>query len=225
MKVSIVLATFNNSVQFKRLMGQIVNLTDFYDYEREVIIVDNTEDELERNKISEIVDEFIPLIDIEFIRNDFNKMLANATNIAIDHAESDYMVYLCSSHTYLYHKDWLKHLIDNMEIVKKEPYAMGGCRASWPNSFEDKRLHTHIQGGVFIAPTKIMKEYKYDEVKYPHSFCDVDICERFLKDGYKLRSIPKVFSIMGNIPKSHHESWKKTNKFYIAHSHSIPNFA
>jgi GT2 family glycosyltransferase len=222
MKVTIALVPYNNSRLFERLMGQIVSKTDFDLIDKETIIIDNSETLHDRAKVDELVEKNKNILNIRFVRNEKNTMLAPATNLAIDMADSNYFIYLCSSHTYIYDNRWLKNMVYWMD--QHRDVVMGGTRVRWPNGIQDQKLHMHIQGGIFISPTAVLKKYKYNTEKFVHSYMDVDICETFLKEGLKIDTIPHMMSVLAGIPQKQHEDNKLNINHYIAHAGEIATY-
>lgn len=196
MQVTICIVQHKNHEQVQRVLNE-VSLVDFKHYE--VIVIDNN--------VTDYTPEFnIPQTIKQFrlYRNMNIGQLSGATNQAVLMAEGELFVYLCGNHTHINSSDWLKYMVDCLG-----DRAMGGTVSPYAVL---GRSGMHVQGGCFIAQTKVLKEIRYDEVLYPFSFMDVDMSEQVLKRGYELVDMPLMKSVMGDLPFK--------NKYKIYHSHT-----
>lgn len=226
-KVTLCLVPCEMSPQFGRLLKQIQNETNFHSYKMELVIVDNTESSEELKNIKQMVDDFIKSekMPVKFNRGGGNEYLASATNKAVRlaDADSDYFVYLCARHTYIYHPDWLKDMITAMQITNESGrVVMAGHLIPFRQGFKEREKNTHIQGGIYIVYTKFLRNNPFNHKAYPHVFMDTDYSKFLLNKGYLLHKIPSVLSHSGigfSIKKHHHNISNVTYK--IVHAHEI----
>ena len=196
MNASIVIVQFNNAEFVQRVIKE-VSTTDFKDYE--VILIDN-------NTTRFVYDYFVPqeIKQFKLYRNYNIGQLAGATNQGIMMSEGKYFVYLCGNHVHINSPDWLTYMVDCLK-----DRAIGGTVS--PYAVPDMS-GMHVQGGCFIAQTKLMKEIRYDEVNYPFSYMDCDLSRQFLRRGHELVDMPEMKSVMGNLPNK--------EKYKVYHSHT-----
>ena len=183
MKVSIAIVHFDNLPNVQRIINEVANV-DYTDYE--LILIDNNEhDEIDQIKIPKQIKQF------KFYRNANIGKLAGATNQAIIMAEGKFFVYLCGTHTHINTNDWLHYMVNRLGTG-----AIGGTVSPYN---VNGRQGMHVQGGCFIANTKIIDSMRYDEISFPFSFMDVDLSMRMIKKGYQLIDMPDIKSVMGHI--------------------------
>jgi len=208
MLISLCLVPFNNSKNFARILGQISNKIP---YKIETIIIDNSTDKYEIAAIQKTVKNYKEKLNTKYYGNN-SISLSEAVNKAIDRAKGQYFIYLCSNHIWIYSDNFIQRMIEPMN---KSGADMGGTICY--------EVAKHIQGGIYIAKTDILKSFRYDEKRYPFSFMDVDISQRMIKAGAELINIPAVYSIMGNIMPDLHKEWLKNKEVAICHSHFYQN--
>ncbi len=222
--VSIALVPFENNPQFARVLEHVVTRTAYDSSRFEIVIVDNNTDPAKQQEVQEIVKRYEDRCDCKLIRNNNVGQLAQATNRAIEVANSKWFVYLCATDTYIYDEGWLSYAVENLS---DEDYAqgfrMGGTITPWPN-YLTPDLHYHVQGSIFIAFTDFMKAYPYSG-DFPFDYCDVMHCARTLKLGLKLKSIPGLLAHMGDVTEFWHNLNRSTKEFKIAHIHGLHRMA
>lgn len=218
-KVSICLVPYNNNEQFKKVLQQVIAITNFDFNDIELIIIDNNTDATLKQDIVNFISPYAHKYFIKHVQNNNMNQLAGATNKAIEVSDSKWFVYLCATDTLIYSPEWLNHMVDNLSDEDySQGYRIGGTIAHWPNPISDVSKHIHIQGAIFAAYTEYMKNNKYPP-QYPFSFCDVMHSARCLQQGFKLKEFPKVFSSMGFVTVQSHEENRQTGKYYITHLH------
>lgn len=222
-EVSIVLCPFENNDFFKRVFNHIIVRTRYDLSQVEILVVDNnTNPELKRD-IAEFVHENGELCSIRYIENNNEGHLAQATNKAIEAADSRWFVYLCANDTYIYDPRWLQYLTGNMsEEEYHAGFRIGGTVTPWPNHLAPDK-HFHVQGGIFIAFTDYLKGNPYSP-KHPFDYCDVMHSARCLEQGYHLKHLPRIRSHMGEVTKDWHDGNKQTKQYLIAHVPGLAQF-
>lgn len=212
-KVSIILIPFNNNRTFFRTLKQVLQVR-YDDYE--ILIIDNNLDKKVENAINPYLEKYKK---IHYFRNNNRFILAGAMNMAIDKADSHWIVYLCTNHVWIYSNDWLAHMTLHMsDIYYKARFMMGG-------HVQKFRAKDHVQGGVFIAFTEFMKKFKYEAKANPFQFMDVNISARILRGKYRLKKIPRVMSVMnqGWTSKNHRDNII-VKKYKIVHCHGLEQY-
>lgn len=188
-KVTICIVEYNNKEQVDRILNEIFTRTlGLEDYE--LILVDNNPIPVRSRK-----DKRIKTI--------FNKninQLSGAVNKAIDIAKGEFFLYVCGNHVHINSNDWLNYMLNGIKDGQ-----IAGSVTPYDGT-------VHVQGGLFIARTQLMKDFKYDEIKFPFSFMDVDQCKRMLSAGINFIELPKMKSVMGFLPNK--------SKYKIYHSHT-----
>lgn len=99
------------------------------------------------------------------------------------------LVYVCSQHGKSYDPSWA---IDLIEAANSDPQAaMAGhvVPGSW-----DGRSIQFVQGGIFAVRTEVLRRMPFDEANIPHYWNDVELGDRFLRNGYKLIDVQSVRS-------------------------------
>lgn len=222
-EVSLVLCPFENNDFFKRVFNHIIVRTRYDLSQIEIIVVDNNTDPELKRDIAEFVHENGELCSITYIENNNEGKLAQATNKAIEVADSRWFVYLCANDTYIYDPRWLQYLVGNMsEEEYNAGFRIGGTVTPWPNQLPPDK-HFHVQGAVFIAFTEYMKNNPYSP-EYPFDQCDVMHSARCLEQGYHLKHLPRICSHMGQATREWHEGNKQSKQYLIAHVHGLAKF-
>ena len=221
--VSIVLCPFENNDLFKRVFNQIVIRTR-YDLSRvEIIVVDNNTDPDLKRDVAEFAQENAELCAITYIENNNEGQLAQATNKAIEVADSKWFVYLCANDTYIYDPRWLQYLIGNLSDDDYDAgYRIAGTVTPWPNHLSEEK-HFHVQGAVFIAFTDYMKQNPYSG-DFPFNYCDVMHSARCLEQGFQLKHLPRICSHMGDATREWHDGNRQSKQYLIAHLHGLAQF-
>jgi GT2 family glycosyltransferase len=221
--VSIVICPFENNDFFKRVFNHIIVRTRYDLSQVEIIVVDNNTDPALRRDIAEFVHENGELCSMKYIENNNEGQLAQATNKAIEAADSRWLVYLCAKDTYIYDPRWLQYLVGNMsEEEYNAGFRIAGTVTPWPNHLPPDK-HFHVQGAVFIAFTEYMKSNPYSP-EYPFDYCDVIYSARCLEQGYHLKHLPRIRSHMGAVTKDWHDGNKQTKQYLIAHVLGLAQF-
>ena len=215
---------FRNNQYFKKIFTQVINNTD-YDFSKiEFIIIDNNTDALLQQDLIDFLSPYTNQYTIKQYQNRNIGQLANASNKAIELADSKWFVYLCATNTYIFQPDWLKHMTIHLsDIDYANGYVMAGTIAQWPNYIPNPSMHIHIQGGLFIARTEYMKHNNYT-MQYPFSFMDVIHSANALAQGKKLKSISEVWSSMATVNASGMDFMKKAGQFKIIHAHGCEHY-
>jgi len=197
---------------FSEIINQVVK-TDYNFEKLKFIIVDNNTDNKEIDYVKKVVVKLKSRFpNVTLLQNCNKQLLSGAMNKALDACNTELFVYLCTKHTYIYDENWLNCLIKEMkEPGLKNKYAIGGTIS--------KETGPHIQGGIFIAYTEVIKKIRYDAKKYPMVFMDVDLCRRILDAGYKFKEIDCMMSRMKGLTKVNHEKNIQSKKYKIIHSH------
>ncbi|MEY4669991.1 MAG: hypothetical protein RL518_2690 [Pseudomonadota bacterium] len=221
--VSIMLCPYENNALFKRVFNQIIIRTRYDLSMIEILVVDNnTNTELKRDVV-EFLRENEELCTIKYLENNNEGQLAQATNKAIQAADSKWFVYLCTNDTYIYDPRWLQYLVGNLSEDDYEAgYRIAGTVTPWPNHLTEEK-HFHVQGAVFIAFTEYMKLNPYS-LEYPFEYCDVMHSARCLEQGYLLKHLPRICSHMGHASREWHEENRSSKQFLIAHVHGLAQF-
>ena len=218
--VSITLVPFENNPQFARVLEHIMSRTA-YDFSKiEILVVDNNTDLDTQREVAQIVQSYEGRCTVKLLHNHNVGQLAQATNRAIEVADSKWFVYLCATDTYVYDESWLSYAVENLsDDDRKAGFRMGGTITPWPNYLTPEH-HYHIQGSVFIAFTEYMKAYPYT-LDFPFDYCDVMHCARCLRLGLKLKAIPGLLAHMGDVTEFWHDLNKEKKEFKIAHIHGL----
>jgi glycosyltransferase involved in cell wall biosynthesis len=218
--VSIALVPFENNPQFARVLEHVMTRTA-YDFSRlEVLVIDNNTDLGKQREVEEIVSRYKDRCSFKLFKNNNAGQLAQATNKAIELADSKWFVYLCATDTYIYDETWLQYAVSNLsDDDYAHGFRMGGTITPWPN-YLTPDLHYHVQGSIFIAFTEFMKAYPYS-ADFPFDYCDVIHCARTLKLGMKLKAIPGLLAHMGDVTEFWHLQNKEKREFKIAHIHGL----
>lgn len=224
-KVSIVLVPFLFSNSVVHLLDQIIHKTNCKDIHVEIIILDNSNDESEQKVIEDKCNS-ITKFKTKYIHNEQNLKLANSLNCVADYCDSDFIVYLCSKDVYIYHKDWLKHMVDElMKYNSCGSVVMAGQMYGFDQGYDDLPMNMHIQGGIYITYTKFFKNNKYEGILFPHVFMDVIYCRKLIKSKYHFINLPKVRSFAGDgWSKVDHSKNLKSHEFYIVHAHECKDY-
>lgn len=222
-EVSIVLCPYENNDFFKRVFNHIVVRTRYDLSQIEIIVVDNNTDPERKRDIAEFVHENAELCAMHYIENNNEGKLAQATNKAIEVADSRWLVYLCANDTYIYDPRWLQYMVGNLsEEEYNAGFRIAGTVTPWANHLTADK-HFHVQGAVFIAFTEYMKNNPYS-LDYPFDQCDVIHSARCLEQGYHLKHLPRICSHMGQATKEWHEGNKQSKQYLIAHVHGLAQF-
>jgi glycosyltransferase involved in cell wall biosynthesis len=221
-RISIMIGPYRCPQNFCKIMDMICNKTNKYNYEIELIVVDNTDVDEDAKQIQEKVEQTTFFNKKRYHRNPNNPLLVVATNQAIDWADSDFFVYLCSRHTFIYHPDWLKEMVEFFYDTHKlnGRYVMGGGLSRFPQGLGDPSFDTHVQGGLFISLTQFLKTHKYPD-QPNHVFMDTNYCRLLFMHGYALVDIPcvKAYPNVG-LSRHEHESYLRTFSKKISHSYN-----
>ncbi len=139
--------------------------------------------------------------------------LAGGTNQAIKLCETKYFVYVCTNHVYFYSNDWLSRMV--LELEAKPKIALAGTILPYKGK-------PHVQGGLFIGRTEILKEnlYRYDK---PFRFMDVYMSWRLMEAGYKLGTIKSIYSVMKGWTAENHQRNLKKLRYTAVHGHGLEN--
>jgi len=193
MKATVVIVPYQNDIKFLNILDRVLEA----DGEFNVLVVDNNPN----NKLSDILEDY----PVKYVFNNNKGQLAGAMNLAVSMIDTEYLIYVCSNHTFIVDNSWLNYMVESMD---KSDAVIGGTVS------EVKKGHDHVQGGVFIIKTDILKEIPYDTVNFPFQFMDVYISDKINEHGYKFLNIPLVHSVMGK-PRI-----RKEQK--IIHTHLMP---
>ena len=201
--VTVCLVPFENKKQFFKTLNRVREAEGDF----KITVINNS------------VEDYIVHPPITYRHHKNKNQLAGATNIAIKLCETKYFVYVCTNDVYFYSNDWLSSMVLEMEARPK--IAMGGTVLP----YKDK---PHVQGGLFIARTDIMKNnlYKYD---YPFRFMDVYMSRRLMEAGYKLGTIKSIYSIykskkIKSWTAENHKRNIKNKRYKAVHGHGLENF-
>lgn len=190
-RVTIVIIPFKNDIRFFDILDSILESNGEFN----VLVVDNN---LEP-KIKRMVEEY----PVKYVHNGNKGQLAGACNLAVRMIDTEYFIYVCSNHLKIYDKDWVDAMVKEMDDSKAD---IGGTETR----FDGK---VHIQGGVFIARTEILKKYPYDSINFPFTFMDVALSDTLHNAGAKFLNMRNVKSVMGD--------YKRTMAHKVVHAHLI----
>jgi len=205
MEVSVCLVPFRNDKRFIKLF-ELVRKAEKIKFE--IIVIDNNAE-----KHFEWISEKLGM---KYYHNRNKNQLAGAVNKAVFMAEAEYFVYLCTNHIRIFNNDWLFYMVNQIKRYD-ERHIMGGDIRPFKNV-------NHVQGGIYIARTKWLKENPYNEKAFPFTYMDVEICKKILKDKKKLFRIPLIHSSMGQWNKRSHDINKMNKRIKIVHSSTINQF-
>lgn len=121
-----------------------------------------------------------------------NTYYAGGLNHILSLARYEYIVYLCATHGTMYDVTWIDDLIAPLQ---NEKVAMAG--RVWPMNMDPIGVHhtlNHVQGGIFAAKTKILRENPYSP-DYLHIFSDAWICWKLQDLGYELANVTSIMSV------------------------------
>lgn len=196
-RITIALVPYNEWRLFQKLTKQIETRTNKYNYEIEIIIVDNSDAERNPEFIQQSANELGKIFNVKYIKNQRNVRLAQATNQIIQLADSKYFIYMCSRHTYIYHADWLKDMVEYMRSFQfTNPCMMAGHILPFGQNLEPEK-DIHVQGGLYIADTEYLKTHPYDHINYPHIYMDTNYTRNLFLDKKTVQNIPSVLSLPG----------------------------
>ena len=198
--VTVCLVPFENKKQFFKTLNRVEKAEGDF----KITVINNSQE-----------DYMVPP-PITYRHSKNENQLAGATNQAIQLCDTKYFVYVCTNHVYFYSDDWLSTMVAEMET--RPEIAMGGTVLPY-------RDEPHVQGGLFIARTDIMKNnlYKYD---HPFRFMDVYMSWRLMEGGYKLGELKSIYSIYKSTrikewtPEDHQRNLKNL-KYKAVHGHGL----
>lgn len=221
-RVTILLVAHDSHVQTARLYELIQKITAIYNLSVEILIIDNStrgyEKDSNKNYFRDAHFNKSFGIKTRYIQNKNNILLAASFNQAANECNSDLLIFLCSKHSYLYHKDWLKSIVDFMLLYHEDGRVLhGGCLVGHPNSYGDDSMNTHVQGGICVEFVKAIKDNPYT-MDWPHKEMDVYRTRWYLDNGYYLIHIPTVLCSPDNWDLSRHTNNQKNPVKYSVHS-------
>lgn len=190
MKATVCIVPYNNNVKFLDILDRVLEADGKFN----VIVVDNN-----KHPVLRLVLDDYP---IKYVNNGNKGQLAGACNLAVSMTDTEYFIYVCSNHTEIFFNSWLDDMVSAMDI---SGVAIGGTVSLV------RRGQDHVQGGVFIARTEILKEIPYDSINYPFTFMDVYLSNKIKEAGYEFLDIPIVHSVMGKPRRRNHQK--------IVHAH------
>ncbi len=196
--VTVCLVPFENKAQFFKTLNR----------------VRDTEGDFKITVINNSVKDYMVDPPITYRHHKNKNQLAGGTNQAIKLCETKYFVYVCTNHVYFYSDDWLSSMVAEMEARPK--IAIAGTVSPYKGK-------PHVQGGLFIARTDILKEnlYRYDK---PFRFMDVYMSWRLIEAGNNLGTLKGIYSVMkGWTPENHQRNLKKL-RYKAVHGHGLEAF-
>jgi len=205
MQVSVCLVPFMNDKRFIKLF-ELVRKAEKVDFE--IIVIDNNP--------SSHFEWISKKLGMKYYHNNNTGQLAGAVNMAVSMSEVEFFIYLCTNHIRIFSNDWLYYMV--RQIKKYDiRYVMGGDIRAFKNA-------NHIQGGIYIARTKWLKEHPYSKT-FPFTYMDVEICKQIVKDKKKMFRIPLIHSSMGLWNRRSHDTNRVTRRIKIVHSSTINKFS
>ena len=222
-RATILLVAHDSHIQTKKLYELIQSITTIYNLQVEILIIDNSTRGYERDlNWSYFNDSHFNKsfgIRTRYIQNKENIMLAASFNQATNESDSDFIVFLCSKHSHVYHKDWLKYIIDCMLINHEDGRVLhGGCLVGNPNHYtDDISKNTHVQGGICVEYTEAIRSFPYPN-SCPHTGMDVERTIWYINNGYHLIHIPKLLCSPDNWDQTRHLSNLQNPIRYAVHS-------
>jgi len=193
--VTVALIPFENKDRFFKTLNRVRDA----DGDFKITVINNS------------VEDYIVHPPITYRHHKNKNQLAGGTNQAIKLCETKYFVYVCTNHVYFYSPDWLMTMVEEMESLPK--IAMAGTILPYKGK-------PHVQGGLFIARTEILKEnlYRYD---YPFRFMDVYMSWRLMEAGYKLRTLKGIYSVMKGWTPENHKRNINSLRYKAVHGHGL----
>ena len=197
MLVTACLVPFENKDQFFKTLNRVRQAEGDF----KTIVINNS------------VEDYIVHPPITYRHHKNKYQLAGGTNQRIKLTETKYFVYVCTNHVYFYSNDWLMSMVEEMEAMPK--IAMAGTVLPYKGK-------PHVQGGLFIARTEILKEnlYEYDK---PFRFMDVYMSWRLMERGYKLGTLKSIYSVMKGWTAENHQRNLKKKRYKAVHCHGLEN--
>lgn len=167
------LIAFNNLDKTLDKINNIIKPTikAYPNFDFEVMCVDNSLLQL----------DIVNQVDVYLWNNCENKYYAGAMNQLVQLAHGEIMVYICTNHGRMLDVGWLEDIIQPIS----DNCAMAG-------NISDN----FIQGGVFAASIKILKNTPYStEKESVHLYSDHYISKVLKDKGYKLANVPSIRSV------------------------------
>lgn len=152
---------------------------------------------------------------IRLIPLDNNVFCGPASNIALDLAESDVAIYVCSNEGLILKRGWERQVLDAMRAHPNA--ALGGhlvaspkwhdgesyARQPWFGSFRNpdfardnpKRSFWHVQGGLFAINMRVYRDEGGFSPERPQDLMDVELSYYYESRGYDLLQIPGLVAL------------------------------
>ncbi|MEQ9451361.1 MAG: glycosyltransferase [Pseudomonadales bacterium] len=212
--IEIVLVTFNvdgyddREETFEIVRRILLRTTTCYT----LTIVDNNSDPSFRQQLTETVSGHS---NVRLLFKSANLFCGPATNLALQHTDSEFLIYICSKEGFVKKHGWERPLLNYMR--QNEDVAIAGHLTHLPNytygaelvghpdfeKFRERgfarqnpnRAFQHVQGGIFIARSSLLRELGGFNPKLPQSNMDVELSYFLEARGYKLGDIPEVSSV------------------------------
>jgi SAM-dependent methyltransferase len=190
-RLTVVLVTYNGLDRVVELLSAIRRFTRT---PYEIFAVDNASTDGTRELLSIFQGE----PGFKLVKNSKNQECAAATNLAIAATRTEYVVYLCASHSLVVDPGWEEPLVRFMDEHKEieiaghvwnpgfslpsRRYAQG-----WTPERHGLEKLEHVQGGAWIARRILFDENGFfDQEAYPHGGMDVEFSYRLLSHGKAL---------------------------------------
>lgn len=177
----------------------------------EVYVVDNGS---EIDFITRLEENYGDLPNFHLIRSDRNLWCGPATNIAIEHGKSDYILYLCSKEGYVFKRAWERELVHYMDehpkvalaghLVTLRDHYDGGTYLLHPEfaKFRNqefakqnrRRPFAHVQGGVYILRREAYERSGGFSTLVPQGGTDIEYSYFLESCGWELGNIPNIYS-------------------------------
>lgn len=212
--VDIFLVTFNQSNESDSLETQEIlrRVLEFTSTPFTLTIVDNASSE---ESVSRIIAQLKGRSNVRYIRLRKNVMCGPASNIALQHATSEFAIYLCSKEAYVSRPSWERSMVEFMRMNRD--VALGGHGSHLPKAtygseypslsmfphYRNKyyamtnpdRIFYHVQGGSYILRRQVFLEHGGFNKEVPHHETDVELSYFYESLGYRLGKIAGVQSV------------------------------
>lgn len=222
-EVSLVLCPRENNDAFIRVFNQIVIRTRYDFSQVEIIVVDNNTDSTLQQELAGFVRENAEVCSIKYILNNNEGGIAQASNKAIEVADSRWFVYLSSFDTYIYDPRWLQYMVGNLsEEEYLAGYRIAGSLA-YDGTPEGEPLHLFVEGALFIAFTDYMKSHPFSADSPPDSY-DIEHSARCVELGFQIKNLPRIYSYGGDVSQEWHDENREIKRFLIAHLNGLSQF-
>jgi glycosyltransferase involved in cell wall biosynthesis len=208
--IDIVIVSWNNLPELREITARVFRFTRLPFH---LIVCDNASEPEVREFLYALHRE---RDNVTIINRGLNSYVGPGTNCAIEHGESEYVIYLCGKEGFVFQEGWERAAVDYMDAhpdvglagtLGYSPTYLRG--ADYPrgistfNKFRNPefaannpdRIFRHVQGGLFAVRRKMYAEIGGFSEDVPHSYTDVEYSYYVESRGWKLGEISEWLAL------------------------------